>query len=1203
MRPLSGGRSPLAVLASGITRSTWVAFYIAIAALVLAGVVLPRLHWLCTLAFLVSLTSVILHVVRATLKRQLHPVRLAVGCNVVVLAATSLVRDRLTQQASAAIVAGVPLLSWFCFFGWRYALAPPRPGEALRPPKQLTDCHWTSKLTVAIVLTVEFVQFNALSFNPALGAWQGMPTITSYYSYSFLVFKTSEYRFEQQLWAYCALALGWVLFAIATLALIAHKSAAEARTRSTFAAGAGGASDGAGAGAGGGGADSSEYTMASPVVLVIRTIGRVGFGAAKAYGRALDGCRNSSGQLVYCAQALRPKCLGRLALLPLVPLLLFGAMAAAVASALVVLLIATLVALGLAVCGAFAAIALLHFPILMNMLSVLNCAYDTDGQQGYLVRMPSQNCWQGKHWLFAGASVVTLALLYPVMIHFERKRQSAAEVSYHVRFTACMLIGKLALSACSALLVSTLPAAAYLLVCSVMLVAFLHVNNQREQDEQPACCNVRSVRLLRSMLLTCALWSAIVTLASTIVAAPDMLLAGGLCVLWILTAAYFAFITLLPNWEPSYQAEAATLAVKLVQPVQLPPLVAASFTPNPSLSKREREAAARAGASPKDMVLFQSRAHLPPPPPPLSLEAARLLWPPPGRPEVEQQPSQPHPHPHPHLLKTPGGSDSLRGSLRSGGEADEEVRTVQLSAHAAARPRITFYEFDDGFETVQTVSMHGGGGTAEEAARHSGGGVEGAAAIPKPPPRPNELLPIILAAQPASTLPQHHQHGGMADADLRPGDVIVGVNGTVGLTADEMVRVLQAEHAGALTLRVRRAVMRQSGTKCSHAASSLSLFSVRLVTQCMMLYPQDAEMQRAGCERLCHAVVEASQRAQLPQLISDVRGAFLLPVVINAMEVHVRYAPVLMRAARLLGCLANIEGRLRANIVAAGVLPALVAGLRQHDASSGDVQTMCVHALCDLAAELCSARGSPFGSRRALCEALAATTTHRQVLRGMRAHVGHEGIVSAACKVLLAFQEEFEGSGAMPPPLVTALRSQETISALERAQRSFTHNTEIQLAAEWAVGVGKVARVGERWRAKANCASGERASRAAAAADPAATSERGGGPGTAERGGEGGAAAERGGGGGVAADGARRTPHKSKRPTALPAEAKAGDSVVEGAVTPATPRTPKSVSPRATAALSPAGPPSPRRALQALQLSGGDVSSGARSTAKACKAE
>ena len=75
--------------------------------------------------------------------------------------------------------------------------------------------------------------------------------------------------------------------------------------------------------------------------------------------------------------------------------------------------------------------------------------------------------------------MITVALLYPVMIYFERKRQSAAEVSYHVRFTACMLIGKLALSATSALLVSALPPAVYLLCCIGMLLLFLHLNNQR----------------------------------------------------------------------------------------------------------------------------------------------------------------------------------------------------------------------------------------------------------------------------------------------------------------------------------------------------------------------------------------------------------------------------------------------------------------------------------------------------------------------------------------------------------------------------------------------------------------------------------------------------------------------------------------------------------------------------------------------------
>jgi hypothetical protein len=76
-----------------------------------------------------------------------------------------------------------------------------------------------------------------------------------------------------------------------------------------------------------------------------------------------------------------------------------------------------------------------------------------------------------------------------------------------VRFTACLLIGKIALSAASALLLSVLPASVYLLMVMALLIFFLHVNNQREQDDQPACCNVRTVRLLRSCGLTCALWS------------------------------------------------------------------------------------------------------------------------------------------------------------------------------------------------------------------------------------------------------------------------------------------------------------------------------------------------------------------------------------------------------------------------------------------------------------------------------------------------------------------------------------------------------------------------------------------------------------------------------------------------------------------------------------------------------------------------
>jgi len=1100
----------------------------------------------------------------------------------------------------------VPLLSWFCFFAWQLALAPPWPGEALRAPKLLRECTWYNQVAVCIVLAVEFVQFNALSFNPALGAWLDLPSITEYYSYSFFVFGSSEYRFEQQLWAYCALALGWVVFAIFTLALIAHHRAAEARTASNTAVQSlasltsfsstsslqplsGGVSVPSAppvATAAAAELSGSEYTMASPVILVVMTIGRLGVSALRAYGRVLAGLRSNGWHLVYCARALRPACISCLALVPIAPILLLGALGAAASSMVVGLLVASLVALGLAVCGAFAAIALLHFPILMNMLSVLNCQYDEGGQSGHLVRMPSQGCWEGKHWLFAGASVVMLAVLYPVMIIFERKRQSAAEVSYHVRFTACILIGKLALSACSAVLVSTIPAAAYLLVCSAMLIAFLHVNNQREQDEQPACCNVRSVRLLRSCLLTCALWSAVVTLASTVIVAADWWMAAALCALWLLTATYFGLIIAWPDWEPHYQAEVATLAVKLA-PRSLP-----HHHPPPPPSKAD---SATGGRSP--LVKLPIRQQ-PPPPCGLTGPGTSVAG---GTPErLPRALGTPPPAggiaivPELLLPRAPSSLDQLEASY--GAETDAAVRQVWMAANPAARPRVALYEFDDGFDAASLGAASSAARRADATARGDAVAADAEAEVELA----DSLLPIVLGATPAAgSLPAsrlgvahgggYAGHAGSAD-ELHPGDVIISINGEGGLSPRHVLQRLETE-PGPLCIGVRRAAWRSAGTKLSRAVSSLPRAPVRIVTQWMMLYPQDASLQRAGCERLCREVVEASERSTLRSLIADVRAAGLLPVVLNAMEVHVRSAPVLHRAARLLTCLANTEGSLRANLVAAGVLPALCAGLRMHEGGAGaggsnacgvggavevEPSVRCVTALCDLAAELTSARGAVAGSRRALCEALAATSTHRAVLRALRLHVKVEGLVRAACKMLLAYQEEFEGAGGMPPALVHALRSLETLSALELAQRTYAHTTEVQLAAEWARRVGHAAR--ERWLAKGG---GTRSSQA-----------------------EG-----------------RRTPHKARRPAAdvrpsadipkpmgelatpgeaAPDELEARAGRAECADTmptrlmPVTPPAKMAAqevlreAPRAAAALSPA---SPRRALQALQPTAGGAPS------------
>lgn len=64
----------------------------------------------------------------------------------------------------------------------------------------------------------------------------------------------------------------------------------------------------------------------------------------------------------------------------------------------------------------------------------------------------------------------------PCRLH-DSQRLSAAEVSHHVHFTACMLVGKLGLSASSTLLVEA-SAPIYLLFCIGMLNLFLYVNNQ-----------------------------------------------------------------------------------------------------------------------------------------------------------------------------------------------------------------------------------------------------------------------------------------------------------------------------------------------------------------------------------------------------------------------------------------------------------------------------------------------------------------------------------------------------------------------------------------------------------------------------------------------------------------------------------------------------------------------------------------------------
>ena len=108
-------------------------------------------------------------------------------------------------------------------------------------------------------------------------------------------------------------------------------------------------------------------------------------------------------------------------------------------------------------------------------------------------------------------------------------------------------------------------------------------------------------------------------------------------------------------------------------------------------------------------------------------------------------------------------------------------RTVYLPALPSARPRIAFYQSDDGFDLASTLSVD---------ERHDYLPID-------------EILPIVLAAQsPAGARDAGRAHaqrtgsllGGLSSAEgaLCSGDVVIGINGINGLSAPDVVAVLEA---------------------------------------------------------------------------------------------------------------------------------------------------------------------------------------------------------------------------------------------------------------------------------------------------------------------------------------------------------------------------------------------------------------------------
>ena len=118
-------------------------------------------------------------------------------------------------------------------------------------------------------------------------------------------------------------------------------------------------------------------------------------------------------------------------------------------------------------------------------------------------------------------------------------------------------------------------------------------------------------------------------------------------------------------------------------------------------------------------------------------------------------------------------ADGEGASIRS------STRTVYLPAQPSARPRVAFYQSDDGFDVSILFSS-------------------GEKRYPLPP---DEIVPIVLAAQPpvgggggASLLAAGSLLGGTVSTEgtLRAGDVIIGVNGDFGLSALDVAAILEA---------------------------------------------------------------------------------------------------------------------------------------------------------------------------------------------------------------------------------------------------------------------------------------------------------------------------------------------------------------------------------------------------------------------------
>ena len=123
----------------------------------------------CEIAFAGSFMLTIALLVHSTLTRHLRVPHALFGVVVAGESALAVQRDAVPVFHEAAV--GLPIVCWFVFWGWSLAVLPQQVGEAVRAPRAFAECGPVSRASTLGVLLVEFVQLNALAFNPAIGGW------------------------------------------------------------------------------------------------------------------------------------------------------------------------------------------------------------------------------------------------------------------------------------------------------------------------------------------------------------------------------------------------------------------------------------------------------------------------------------------------------------------------------------------------------------------------------------------------------------------------------------------------------------------------------------------------------------------------------------------------------------------------------------------------------------------------------------------------------------------------------------------------------------------------------------------------------------------------------------------------------------------------------------------------------------------------